>query len=412
MGPTLPRQHRIAPEYHFQELSLKLFLPDAPRHHDNRWRVRGLLLACLLPLLEAQAQGITPPASGAKSAAPKTRPLAIKVYDDRMTVAVAGAPQVYLSGVIDADAPRRLAELVQSWKVPAGSDVYLNATGDDLDAGMALGRLLRKGAMSTHLGQPTRGRRTKAGDKSSICTGACVYAYLGGVYRWAPAGHDRFGIVGARTTDPQHADAAPEAGRSAAYLKDMGIDPAAFAAMQTQAQQQVTWLTADQMIMAGLANNGHQPLVASYRLTAGVPKLELNRVGRRGAQRLTLQCKPGSVALTAYNEVGANRAQQIVRHAARSYLEVDQREMLSQPAGNASVERDTLVIDRAYPPDQLGGLLYAKSVGAWINQRNSTLRYGFAFNLAGIDRALDAFYHSCWKHAPWPVKPGSRPSAS
>jgi len=119
---------------------LKLFLPDAPRHHDNRWRVRGLLLACLLPLLEAQAQGITPPASGAKSAAPKTRPLAIKVYDDRMTVAVAGAPQVYLSGVIDADAPRRLAELVQSWKVPAGSDVYLNATGDDLDAGMALGR--------------------------------------------------------------------------------------------------------------------------------------------------------------------------------------------------------------------------------------------------------------------------------
>jgi hypothetical protein len=85
--------------------------------------------------------------------------------------------------------------------------------------------------------------------------------------------------------------------------------------------------------------------------------------------------------------------------------------MLSQPAGNASVERDTLVIDRAYPPDQLGGLLYAKSVGAWINQRNSTLRYGFAFNLAGIDRALDAFYHSCWKHAPWPVKSDSRPSA-
>lgn len=391
---------------------MKLLLPDALRHHDSRRRLRRLLLACLLPLVGAQAQGTTSPAGSARSTAPKVPPLAIKIYDDRMTVAVAGAPQVYLSGVIDADAPRRLAELVQSWKVPAGSDVYLNATGDDFDAGMALGRLLRKGAMSTHLGRPTRGRRSKAGDKSSLCTGACVYAYLGGVYRWAPAGHDRFGIVAAPPAEAPHADAAPAAGgRSAAYLKDMGIDPAAFAAMQAQAQAQVLWPTADQMIQAGLANNGHQPLVASYRLIAGTPRLELNRVGRRGAQRLTLQCKPGSVALTAYNEVGANRARQIVSHAARSYLEVDQREMLSQPVGNASVERDTLVIDRAYPPDQLGGLLYAKSVGAWINQRNSTLRYGFAFNLAGIDRALDAFYHSCWKHAPWPVKSDSRPSA-
>lgn len=390
---------------------MKLFLPDPPRHNDSCWRVCGLLLSCLLPLLGAQAQSTAPQVNSAKSTAAKTGTLAIKIYDDRMTVAVAGAPQVYLSGVIDADAPWRLAELVRSRKVPVGSDVYLNATGDDIDAGMALGRLLREGAMSTHLGQPTRGRRSKAGDKSSICTGACVYAYLGGVYRWAPAGHDRFGIVPARSADPPHADAASEAERSAAYLKDMGIDPAAFAALQTHAQQQVMWPTTDQMIMAGLANNGHQPLVASYRLTAGIPQLELNRVGRRGAQRLTLQCKPGSVSLTAYNEVGANRAQQIVRHAARSYLEVDQREMLSQPAGNASIERDTLVIDRAYPPEQLSGLLYAKTVGAWINQRNSTLRYGFAFNLAGIDRALNAFYHGCWKYAPWPVKPGSRPSA-
>ncbi|MEO5810860.1 MAG: hypothetical protein ABIU96_04725 [Rhodanobacter sp.] len=387
------------------------FLSASVRLERTHWRV-CLLALCLLSAYGVQAGDAPLPGRDAKQSSPLSSPLAIKVYDDRMTIAVAGAPQVYLSGVIDDDAPRRFAELVKSSKIPPGSDVYLNASGADIDAGIALGRALRAGGMSTHLGTPTRGRRAKGADKSSVCTGACAYAYLGGVYRWAPAGHDRFSVPVDPATDTKSTDATPAAARISTYLKDMGIATTALPTLRADAHGQVVWPTADQMITTGLANNGRQALVANYKLSGSVPRLELNQVGRRGEQRLTLQCKPGSMAFTAYSKVGAKRAQLIVRHAAHSYVEVDGRQMLSQPwsAGTdegARVDHDTLIIDRSFPPNQLGGMLYAKSVGAWISQQNSTLRYGFAFKLAGIDRAVGAFYHACWKYAPWQVKPSA-----
>jgi len=382
---------------------------DSLRHTGSRWRA-CLLAMCMLAVFDTQARDAASHASSAKSLDRTTAPLSIKIFDDRMTVSMAGAAQVYLYGVIDADAPQRFAALVKSWKIPAGADVYLNATGDDLDAGMALGRLLREGSMSTHLGLPTRGPRSKVANKSSVCAGACAYAFLGGVYRWAPAGNDRFGIAPYHVADPKGANtdqARQVPGNIAAYLKDMGVAPAAFAAVLADSHSQMVWPAANQMLAAGLANNGHQPLVASYRVSAGVPRLELDQVGRRGEQRITLQCKPGSVSLTAYSKVGADRAQQIVQHATRSYFEIDRRETLSQPLGGASVDHDAVIIDRAYPPNQLGSLLAAKSVGAWVSQRNSTLSYGFVFQLEGIDRVLKAFYGSCWKYAPWSVKPSS-----
>ena len=107
------------------------------------------------------------------------------------------------------------------------------------------------------------------------------------------------------------------------------------------------------------------------------------------------------------NKVGVDHAQQIVQHAMRSYFEIDRRETLSQSHGGATVDHDAVIINRAYAPNQLGGLLAAKSVGGWVSQQNSSLRYGFTFSLDGIGRVLKAFYGGCWKYAPWPAKPGA-----
>jgi hypothetical protein len=379
---------------------------DCQRHATIYLRVWSLAL-CALAMFGTQLQAAASHPGSVNQPKPAVSPLAIKVYDDRMTVAMAGAAQVYLSGVIDLDAPERFAALMKSSKIPPGSDVYLNASGNNIDAGMALGRLLRSGSMSTHLGTPTRGTRSKLGDKSSICTDACAYAYLGGVYRWVPTGNDRFGIAsypeelspGTATTQP--------ATRITSYLKDMGVAPAAFEAIRADAHNRVAWPTADQMIVSRLANNGRQPLIASYRVSAGIPHLELDQILRRGEQRITLQCKPGSILFTAYNKVGLDRAQQIVSHATRSYVEIDRIETLPQPFGGAILDHDAVIVDRTWPPDELGKLLSAKSVGAWINQPNGRLRHGFAFRMDGIGRVLKAFYDGCLKYAPWPVESGS-----
>ena len=93
---------------------------------------------------------------GANAAPAKGEQLNIHVLSDRLTLAVARHPQVYLYGRIDPDAPKRFAKLMQSGRIAPGSDVYLSAREGDVAAGMALGRLIRQGGMATHLGAPRK----------------------------------------------------------------------------------------------------------------------------------------------------------------------------------------------------------------------------------------------------------------
>jgi hypothetical protein len=363
------------------------------------------LLACASMAGAAHAGGATPRSGG--NAAP-TR-LAIQVNDDRMTVNLAGAPQIYLYGAIDAGAPQRFEALVKSGKIPPGSDVYLNSSQGDLDAGMALGRLFRTGSMTTHLGTPRRkSRGGYRGVKAAVCSGACVYAYFGGLYRWAPTGRDRVGLVRhptAPATPPGTTPALPANSTVDAYLREMGIDFGRLAPAPASAGESPDWLTADQMVVAGLANNGRLPLKTKSRLLPPAPLLELHQENRRGNHRLVLQCRPGSVTLTAYDEVGATRARQIVAHETRSYFEVDRQEVLVEPRGAARAVDGAVVTSRSWPPAELGRLLSSTSIGAWVGGRRSAFRYGATFMLYPARHAIKDFYNACWRAAPWPAKP-------
>ncbi|WP_254425082.1 hypothetical protein [Rhodanobacter sp. B04] len=345
--------------------------------------------------------------SGANRGA-RTEQLSFQVNDDRMTVSVAGRPQVYLYGVIDADAPQRFEALVRSGKIPAGSDIYLNSPSGDLAAGLALGRLFRASSMATHLGTPRRtGRAGYQGIKAAFCTGACAYAYFGGLYRWAPTGNDHIGLtrdhVQAATSSGSPL-AEPAAGELDAYLKDMGIEPGRLAAMLTSAADSPVWLSADQMTASGLANNGRLPLTAKTVLLPPMPSLELDQDDRSGSHRLVLQCRPGNVTLTAYDFVGKTRAREIVSRATRSYFEVNQQEVLTEQHDGASVVDGAVVITRPYPPTELVDLLSAQTIGAWVGGRTSAFRDGFAIKLYPARDAIKDYYEACWRVAPWPAR--------
>jgi hypothetical protein len=363
-----------------------------------------LLLACLAPLRDIHAEGAT---SSHKSSSREqdSSQLAIQVNNDRLTLTVAKAPQVYFTGVIDADAPQRFAALVRSGKITPGSDIYLNASGDDIGAGIALGRLLREGSMVTHLGTPRLPRHTGMVGKPATCTGACAYAFLGGLYRWAPTGADRIGFPTHPANDPPAAANPSQQATDpvAAYLKDMDIDATALTPLLTASHDEVVWLTADQMISSRLANNGRLPLIATYQLQEGSPYLVLNEVKRGGEHRLTLQCKKEGITLTAYNTVGADHARQIVARSARSFFEVNHVESQPQQQENATVDDQSVMITRIYPASQLGSLISAHTIGAWVRDRSSSLRYGFEFDLDGLDRIMQTYYQSCWQYAPWQV---------
>lgn len=339
---------------------------------------------------------VSAPAWGYRASDNQT-PLKIDVVRDRLTLALTHYPQVYLHGEIDANAPQRFAALMNSGLIAAGSDVYLNARGGDRAAGMALGRMFRAGGMATHLGTPRQPKHASVEAKTAVCVDACVYAYLGGLYRWAPSGHDRFGLTALPTQD---AGNSPEA----AYLKSMGIEAGALASAATASRDGTQWMTADQMSATGLVNNGQLPTTATYNLSAPAPTLDLRQVDRKGTHRLTIQCQPGKTTVTAYDEVGLERARQIVQRGTNSWFQLNDTKVLSEPRAGAQVADNALMIRRDYPPADLVDLVSAWSFGAWVGGRSDAFRDGFTMKLHPVHPQLKVFYYACWHAAPWPTR--------
>lgn len=363
-----------------------------------------LLAACIGTVLSVNAHGAGAGRSKGRSHEQAADQLSIQITDDRLTLAVTDVPQVYLRGVIDADAPERFSAFMQSGKIPTGSDVYLNSSSGDANAGIALGRLFRQGAMVTHLGTPRR----KGEANTATCVGACAYAYFGGLYRWAPTGLDQIGLLTYPAPAPaEGVQASNVLGGAAAYLKDMGINLGTLPpGAPLSSHDGVTWLTADQMTASGLANNGRLPLTATYKPSGGAPYLVLDQVDRHGERRMTIECKPGSVTLTALNRVGAERAKQVVARGTRSYFEINRQETMTQlqQQGGATVASESVIMTRAYPPDRLEYIIFAQSVGAWVGDRNNAFRSGFTFDLEPVRSTLKNYYNACWQASPWPTR--------
>ncbi|MHA6204671.1 hypothetical protein ACXU4B_09630 [Dyella soli] len=321
--------------------------------------------------------------------------LSIQINDDRFTLAAAKVPQVYLFGVIDADAPNRFAALMRSSKIPPGSDVYLNSPGGDLNAGLSLGRLFRSGTMSTHLGTPRRPLRSGAPPTTALCTNACSYAYMGGLYRWAPSGNDRFGVQPVDAAGQKAGDDGRAADALDSYLKDMGVSPAALARDPASSGGEVTWLSAEQMMSTGLANNGRLPPTAIYHLMSGAPYLTLSQTARDGEHRITMLCKPDGLTLTAYYMIGGERSRRIAARGAHSYFEIDLQPFLQEERESISAVNQSVVITRPVPLDQLAHLTAARSMGAWLSDKGGAVRYGFALELDPVKAQLRDFRASC-----------------
>jgi hypothetical protein len=97
----------------------------------------------------------------------------------RVSASGASAPaeevRVFLSGAVtpaDVDSAAIMERLLKDGKQKiAGNSVWLASDGGDIDAGMALGRLLRKLGLFTIIG------------KNDQCLSACVFAFMGGERR-------------------------------------------------------------------------------------------------------------------------------------------------------------------------------------------------------------------------------------
>ncbi|HET6432712.1 hypothetical protein [Dyella sp.] len=339
---------------------------------------------------------------GSTCAQARAERLNIHVLSDRLTLAVARHPQVYLYGRIDAQAPQRFETLVRSGRIAAGSDVYLSAAHGDLAAGMALGRLIRAGGMATHLGAPRRNFPGASGSRTAVCVDACALAFFGGLYRWAPSGSDRLGLS-VTPAAAGHAASLPPGVDD--YLKEMKVDPGPLTVTSPKGAASVVWLAAEALRRSGAVNNGRLPARASYDVASPTPTLDLRQSDRTGEHRLVITCRPGQTLVEASERVGARRAREIVARGGRSYLALNGGPPMLAATDGVSAEGEMLVIRRSFPPERLVDLLFAGSIGAWVDGRSAAFRDGFALNPWGAHAQLRVFYHACWRAAPWPMPP-------
>jgi hypothetical protein len=372
-------------------------------HGSIHPRTAALLLAAALMPAGVAARAHGDPSSASRDDAS----LSVHIRDDRLTLRVAKAPQVYLSGTIDAAALQEVRNLLQSGRIPPGADVYLDSTSGDVAAGMELGRLLRAARLSTHLGvwRPRAWRGVPA--RPATCLDACAYVWLGGVYRWSPSGGDRIGLHEALL--PDRTGAAPGAPSPQAlrdYMQSMGVRQEYFVHVLGQAMNGVVWWQADRMAPWLVANNGRQPLAASYQPTSGVaPTLVLSQVVRGGRHQIDLQCAPGHLTLTARDSLGEHRARQLAARAMYAYFEVDRQPRQLRRGEPPTVDGDALVFTRQLPFAELAPMLRTVSLGAWVEVAGNPVRFGFLMAPVAVEQQTRTFYADCQALQPGAVRP-------
>ncbi|WP_329743259.1 hypothetical protein [Dyella sp. A6] len=322
--------------------------------------------------------------------------MSIHVRSDRLTVRMAGAPQVYLSGTIDSDAVQRVRRLLQRGRIRPGSDVYLDSSTGDVASGMALGRLFRSARLSTHLGTWRGDVRYGKPGRPATCLDACAYAYLGGLYRWSPTGADRIGLhpsllPGANGTQPGE----PTRQVLRDYLEAMDVRPRYLAQVLTPAVDGVVWWNADKMAPWLVSNNGRLRLMADYRATPGAPELVMTQVVRNGQNQIALQCRPGQVTFTARYTVGRLRARRLARHAAYAYVEIDHKAWQPRHGERPEARGDAVTFTRQLPFTTLAPMLDTVSLGAWVRLERNPLRFGFLMAPVAVRQQARPFYAAC-----------------
>jgi len=367
------------------------------RRAGHRPLTLGLLLGASLVAMPGHA-------AGSSRRDTVSGPLSVHMRSDRMTLRVAKAPQVYLAGSFNAEAVEQVRKLQQSGKLPPGADVYLDSPVGDTAAGMEMGKLFRAARLNTHLGAWRE--RSSAPARPATCLDACAYAWLGGVYRWAPSGADRIGLHESLLPDNRiAAPGAPSPETLRSYLESMDVPAANIAQVLTPASDGIVWWKSDQLLPWQVANNGRLPLGAAYQPQPGAPKLVLTQTVRGNQNQVTLQCAPGQITLAARYAVGDSRARDLAARAMYAYFEVGEQPWQPRQGERPRADGDALVFTRQMPFAELTNVLRTVSLGVWTEITGSPVRLGFWVAPAQVEKLTQPFFTDCQALQPGHVPP-------
>src|SRR5690242_9226073 len=248
---------------------------------------------------------------------------------------------IVLQGTIDEGAAQRLREEIAARDLRAAT-VVLDSPGGLLAEGMALGRLIRSRGYSTAVA------------RGGACHSACVFALLGGVYRFAGA-QSRIGVHRFSSTSPGvDADAAQIVSAVVMnYIREMGADVALFDRMARMGSDQVLVLSPKELRQLGVINDGRLEPHWQLRAHAGGMVLQGVQETAEGKAQVVLSCEDQQVLFQPALPAG-ERAEEIVSSARQHLMRLGEGFVpLPEPLQPLTASDGTVSATFALGPGQL-----------------------------------------------------------
>lgn len=309
-------------------------------------------------------------------------------------VAATGLP-VYADGVIDEGTTERLIAFLKSNKIEVAR-IYFNSPGGSLMEGMKLGRAIRQLKLYTSIGTGD----DNSANKASICASACAYAFAGGVSRFIDNDTGRLGLhqfYSSSAGGASEGDTQLIGGLLAAYLNEMGVDARAFALASITAHEGILWLTANDAVTLGFANNGIQPTQAEIKINGMMPYLRLEQDRYNVTTRYLFLCRQGKMEMNAGVVTDPENSAMHGAHVVKAYLELDGVESLAQTGPTAAVANQSVVwLRRPLLPANALSFLKAKVADIWI-ENGGAFRWGGSIDLLPVREQMRNYFQQCYK---------------
>lgn len=306
-----------------------------------------------------------------------------------------GNRPIWASGDITPGTTERFLAFVAANHISSGR-VFLDSPGGSLIDGMTLGQAIRK----LHFNTEIRARTDTGKESKAICASACAYVFAGGLARFYDEYSGRLGIHQFYSPPGEkgsEGETQAISGVLVAYLKDMGVDSRAFTVAALTSPDDITWLTPEDAVKLGFANNGVMPTTAKILTSDLKPSLWLEQRRYNMTTQATFMCLNRQLTLIAAVIAGQKEIDKHLAGLKGAYIELDGGEPILMETGRNSIFTDTgtVGLTRALTPDLAARLLKADELHLWT-ENDSPVRWGAPIDLRNMHREMLDFFKQCF----------------
>lgn len=306
-----------------------------------------------------------------------------------------GQYEIFASGQIDTGATERFVQFVRKNSID-DAIVIFNSPGGSLIEGVKLGKEIRAMNFNTAVGSyDPKGYRAFQG----VCASSCSYAFAGGVYRFFNGEKEQLGIHQFYSDGDNKGDIGHTQLVSSVlidYLQSMDVDPKAFVLASTARSDNMVWLTKNDAVSLGLANNGSSKTTAEIKMNGLDPYLKLEQVHSNVVARVLFGCYQGRITVSAGIVTTPELSSDKHELLTRSYFEIPQTGELLAKSGSTStaVAGSVLWLNRLPSNTDLIAIITSDELGIWT-ENGGPMRWGAMIDLRPAREKMVYFAKNC-----------------